>query len=393
MKEMILCGHTGSFNHGCEAIIKGTAELLAAQNIQPVLATKAKSQDEAFGVTEFSSLVEYTPLNGKPIHLFIGRVINKITHPPIGTEYFHGRKVWKRLKGNVALNVGGDTYCYDIPRTSMALNWYTQKKNIPNILWACSIEKSALTEPIMKDLNRYTMIMPRESLTYDYLLQAGIPKKKLTACVDPAFALSPEPVQLDESFFKKKVIGINLSPLVVSEGAEKNIVMDNYCMMIDYIIEKTAYNICFIPHVYDAKTGSQDLVTLKEMQDKYKETKRTLLIEKDYNCRQLKHIISKCDMMVCARTHASIAAYSSAVPTLVMGYSVKSLGIAQDLFGTHEGYVLPAQGLKSDTDLLDAFKVMEKNQVEIKKHLKSELPTYRQKAIDAARVLAEFTKA
>lgn len=390
MKDIILCGHTGSANHGCEAIIKGTAELLAAHKIKPVLATKARAQDEAFGTAEFSELVDYEELSGMPARLFIGRVVNRLTNPPIGTEYFHGRKVWKRLKGNMALNVGGDTYCYDIPRTSMALNWYTQKKGIPNVLWACSIEKSALTAPIIKDLSRYTLIMPRESLTHGYLQEAGIPDERLVPCVDPAFLLSPEAVELDEVFFKKKTVGINLSPLVVSEGENAHIVMDNYTRLIDYILENTDYNICFIPHVYDEKTRSQDLEPLVRLQEKYKNTKRTMLINKDYNCRQLKHIISRCTLLVVARTHASIAAYSSAVPALVLGYSVKSLGIAKDLFGRHEGYVLSAQTLKSEEELTDAFKTLDKNQKKVKQHLTKIMPEYRQKALTAAEVLADM---
>ncbi len=344
-------------------------------------------------MSAFSDIVEYKPLNDKPLKLLIGRIINKLTNPPIGTEYFHGRNVWKRLKGNVALNVGGDTYCYDVPRTSMALNWYTSKKKIPNILWACSIEKSALTEPIKKDLKRYTQIMPRETLTYVYLAEIGIPDAKLILCADPAFALSYEVVALNDAFFKNGAVGINLSPLVVSEGATDSIVWDNYCRMIDYIIEKTDYNICFVPHVYEAEKGSQDLETLGKLNEKYSKTGRTLLIEQDYNCRQLKYIISKCKLMVAARTHASIAAYSSAVPTLVMGYSVKSLGIAKDLFGTHEGYVLPAQGLKRETDLLEAFKALDANKEPIKQHLSKIMPDYRQKAIDAAKLLADYAKA
>lgn len=387
-----MCGHTGSFNHGCEAIIKGTAELLAEEGIKPVLATKALSQDIANGIDEFYDMVEYEVLNDKPVKLFVGRIINKLTNPPIGTEYFHGRKVWKRLAGNVALNVGGDTYCYDMPRSSLALNWYTSKKHIPNILWACSIEKSAITPPIKADLSRYALIMPRESLTYQNLIEAGISPDKLTACVDPAFALSTEAVKLDEDFFKKCVVGINLSPLVVSEGAEENMVMDNYHRMIDHILEATDYNICFIPHVYSAAKGSEDLVPLTALQEKYKKTGRTLLIDKDDNCRQLKYIISRCTLLVCARTHASIAGYSSLVPTLVMGYSVKSLGIAKDLFGRHEGYVLPAQDLKKATELTEAFKALDKDKAKIKKHLAEIMPAYRQKAYNAASVLAEYAK-
>lgn len=60
-------------------------------------------------------------------------------------------------------------------------------------------------------------------------------------------------------------------------------------------------------------------------------------------------------MFIGARTHATIAAYSSCVPTLVVGYSIKARGIAKDLFGTDEGYVLPVQALAKKEDLVNAF--------------------------------------
>ena len=61
-----------------------------------------------------------------------------------------------------------------------------------------------------------------------------------------------------------------------------------------------------------------------------------------------------------ARTHSTIAAYSSGVPTLVIGYSVKSRGIATDLFGTTEGYVLPVQEIRDTDSLIKAYEQMMK---------------------------------
>ena len=65
----------------------------------------------------------------------------------------------------------------------------------------------------------------------------------------------------------------------------------------------------------------------------------------DAPCEELKGCISRCRFLVAARTHASIAAYSTGVPTLVAGYSVKARGIARDLFGTEDGHVLPVQAM------------------------------------------------
>ena len=56
-------------------------------------------------------------------------------------------------------------------------------------------------------------------------------------------------------------------------------------------------------------------------------------------------IISKCRFFVVARTHATIAAYSTGVPTIVISYSVKSRGIARDLFGDEKGYAVSWKSL------------------------------------------------
>ncbi len=59
--------------------------------------------------------------------------------------------------------------------------------------------------------------------------------------------------------------------------------------------------------------------------------------------------------MIAARTHASIAGYSTGVPTLVVGYSVKAVGIASDLFGIAINYVLPVNALSREEELTEAF--------------------------------------
>ena len=96
----------------------------------------------------------------------------------------------------------------------------------------------------------------------------------------------------------------------------------------------------------------------------------------DHNCEELKGYISRCRFMVTARTHASIAAYSTCVPTLVVGYSVKARGIAKDLFGTDKNYVIPVQSLKEEKNLLEAFKWLQNNEASVRNHLNAFIPEY-----------------
>ena len=105
---------------------------------------------------------------------------------------------------------------------------------------------------------------------------------------------------------------------------------------------------------------------------------------------ELKGYIAACDLFIGARTHATIAAYSSHVPTLVVGYSVKARGIAQDLFGTFENYVLPVQELEEKEDLSKAFRWLEQNQTQIHDHLIHTMPDYKKKAESARNYLDEI---
>ena len=71
-------------------------------------------------------------------------------------------------------------------------------------------------------------------------------------------------------------------------------------------------------------------------------------------------------MGIFARTHASIAAYSSMIPTIVLGYSIKSIGIADDL--GMESYVLQ-RGELEDGQLSKCLQMLLKNEDSVKKQL------------------------
>ena len=81
-------------------------------------------------------------------------------------------------------------------------------------------------------------------------------------------------------------------------------------------------------------------------------------------------------MFVCARTHASIAAYSTCVPTIVLGYSVKARGIARDIWGEEKNYVIPVQSLKTENDMVSALQWMMEHEDEMRRHLLQVMPNY-----------------
>lgn len=376
MKKVILCGHTGSHNRGCEAIIKSTANMFSSMGVETVLATHDLPYDQQLGTSEFSQIVEYAEFRNHPMRRVTSLFFDKVLKAQYVANSLRQMDVWKAAQGNIALNVGGDTYCYDVmPKISINLNKYCTKHRIPCIFWGCSIENEKINNPtIFADLQRYTLIAPRESLTYQYLVEAGIPEDKLLLMADPAFTLVTVPCTLPKNFVPKNTVGINLSPLVMGWSNNGELVWDNYCSTIDYIIGETDMNICLIPHVY--RTASDyDMIPHLKLYEKYKDTGRVAIInDTSLSCKHLKYIISQCRFLITARTHASIAAYSSIVPTLVLGYSIKSIGIAVDLFDTSENYVVSTDKLSMSSQLKNTFCYIIDNEQEIISTLRERVP-------------------
>ena len=178
-----------------------------------------------------------------------------------------------------------------------------------------------------------------------------------------------------------------MSPVATKNACAGENLIGYIVEMVDYIIDTTTYQIALIPHV--VIDGNDDRKVLKEIQMKCKEPKRTVMIEDD-NCMVLKGDNSRCELFIGARTHATIAAYSTIVPTVVLGYSIKARGIARDLFGTEEKYVLPVQKIESSKSLIENFLWLDKNKAEIRRILSDIMPKYKRRIEEGVNCVEEI---
>lgn len=366
--KKVLFMHSGSGNHGCEAIVRTTAELLGGpENV--LLWSLAKQEDVQYGAAELvekivisEELRRFSPAYFEA--LWRRRVLRQ---PAANMDVF----LRQTFKGHVALSIGGDNYCYPwSANQAVELNRKIRKHAKATVLWGCSIDPEAITPQVREDLAKYDLITAREPITYE-LLKAINPNTIRVA--DPAFTLRREELPLPEGFVEGNTVGVNVSPLIMQYGTEGNLILTNYEMMIRRILEQTQMHVCLIPHV--VWENNDDRGPLRYLYDKFCDSGRVSMVQ-DANAEQLKGYIARCRFFVGARTHATIAAYSTCVPTLVVGYSVKSRGIARDLFGTEENYVLPVQALKAETDLADAFSWMLDNETPIRDRLHQIMPEY-----------------
>jgi colanic acid/amylovoran biosynthesis protein len=178
-----------------------------------------------------------------------------------------------------------------------------------------------------------------------------------------------------------KIVGINLSPYVLKYQGENSNLMDSSIALVQHILDNTSYNVALIPHV--TQPNNNDWEILKILYDKFKKTERILLVGQEYNSPQIKYLISNCKLFIGARTHATIAAYSTCVPTLALGYSVKAKGIARDIFGSEEGLVLPIQEIEDEQQLIKAFDLLCEREDKLREYLINYMPRYIQSAWNA----------
>ncbi len=380
MKRIFLCGNTGTANRGCEAIVRSSIKVLGCRSGDVYLSTFAPVSDAEVAKELGINMLAYNKYPSS-LHRYFYGALKKLTgNPRIGQSYIQKPLFSRITDKDLCLNIGGDTYCYGAPTVSYALNSYTHKHGIDNILWCCSIEGSAIKGDMLKDLKRYKYIFAREIITYNSLIEAGIDKSKVVKCCDPAFSLDIKEIELPDGFAVKNTVGINVSDITVNNKHPH--VYTNVIALIRHILDNTDMSVCLIPHVYDIKRNTGDYPILKKIHGEINDP-RVSMVDGEYTCEELKYIISQCRFLVAARTHATIAAYSSAVPTLVIGYSVKSRGIATDLFGKDEGYVISYKDLSEKNELIPAFTGIVAQEKELIEKLKSFVSEYRKELSDA----------
>ena len=373
MSNYFIYNHGGSGNHGCEALVRTVLNLFQDGEKLTVL-SESPQQDLRYGIQDLAVLESATTAHSKASLSFWDAYLTlKTTKDYIKMDVLPYRKPISALNGGMTeLSIGGDIYCYEDYRKFILLHDLIAGRGCKSVLLGCSLDEKLFRDPeFVADMKRYTYISARESLTYNMLKEAGLTNIGLTP--DSAFTLETERLPLPAGFVEGNTIGINFSPLVVRKEAAQGMVMENFVRLVRWILDNTDCSVALIPHV--VWRDNDDRTVLQQLCDTINCPERVVLIG-DHNCMQLKGFISRCRFFIGARTHATIAAYSTLVPTLVLGYSVKSRGIATDLFGTDENYVLPVQQLGAPDALTDAFRWLMAHEQEVRGKLAAVMPGY-----------------
>lgn len=368
--KYVMYPHGGSGNHGCEAIVRSTVKLIGGQSI---LFTNKIVEDQEVGLQDLCKLdVAEKPISSGSVPHLLAIFRNRVLRHADAFDRLIFQHIVEYAKDvDFVLGIGGDNYCYDTPEFIYLVNRMVDEAKIKRILWGASVEPGAIDDRMLQDLRGYYKIWARESLTYEALSAKGLTQTFLQP--DPAFVLDRKDLPLPDGFVEGNTVGINVSPMIIGYEKSQGMTLRNYVHLMKYIIEESDMQVALIPHV--VWNHNDDRKPLTQLHDMFKETGRVVMIE-DHNAEELKGYIARCRFMVVARTHASIAAYSTQVPTLVVGYSVKARGIAKDIFGTEDNYVIPVQSLQKVDDLTNGFKWLMAHEKDIKVHYTKVMPEY-----------------
>lgn len=381
--KYFLFNHVGSLNHGCEAIVRGTVNIVdnADKNAQFVLSSFAPETDS--GITE----VEKRTFAVRQLS-FMEKLVSAFNIKVRHSEEYALRKMYSDITAqaqdcDICVSIGGDTYCYGDNHGIQVLTRELKKSGKKVVLWGASIGEEDLSEEKLQSLKDFDAIFTRESLTYE-LLKNKNANENIFLNPDPAFCMERDDVKLIEGFTKENTLGLNVSPLVEGYNPEITKVTSDF---IRYILENTTLNILLVPHVVEK--GNNDYEYMTQFYEQFKDSGRVATLPPDLNAKQYKGYIANTRFFIGARTHATIAAYSSGVPTAVLGYSVKSRGLAKDLFG-EELYVLNSRKLTDAQPVIDTFNSLVENENEIKGVLMKKISLYLRNAMQMGDKLSKL---
>ena len=167
--KYVMYPHGGSGNHGCEAIVRTTVNLLGED---AGLYSSRPSQDVEVGLNKICRVeLAEQPIGRGGLVYFKALLKSKFLGRKDAFDEAVFRQVLKGTKlADCFLSIGGDNYCYGHNRFIYLVNRMIDRKGIPRILWGSSVEPDSIDGLMLSDLNGYKKIWARESLTYEALL-------------------------------------------------------------------------------------------------------------------------------------------------------------------------------------------------------------------------------
>lgn len=330
-----LYGIRGTYNFGCEAIVRGAVQFI--NDVLPRPQVVYFSYSFEFDKKALADLdIVVVPLVEN--YNLTTRVINKLLDVSEAEKRlfpFSLRKILDDI--DLIISIGGDIYT--IPsflREKEKYKYYNplvdfcERSKKPVVVYGASVGPWGVYERAVdyykRNLSKYRAILCRERETVTYLEGLGLHNTYFFP--DPAFQLGEQRNNRGQS------IGINLSPLSLKEiyGDYNDEHIERLASLTDRIYEKTGRDVVFLPHVLSKNINDNDLFFLKKVRDKMKHSENVSIADSKLGFLGIKEAIRDCFIVISARMHCAINALEENVPTIFLSYSQKSIGMCQYVY-------------------------------------------------------------
>jgi colanic acid/amylovoran biosynthesis protein len=395
---ILLIGMVGVENYGCEAIVRGTEKIIRSEYVDAdiVYATSRcclaydmeKLHDSQVRAVERKRVSRYSPKN----------VVRKLLST-IGVEWQPRYDSLRMLEGvNGVLSIGGDLYTlnpkggYD--SSLQKFGDAVLKKGIPYVLWGASIgsfsDNPKAERMVTAHLKRVSLITARETTTSEYLKKIGV-CDNVILCADPAYVVASE-IKQDTCFNNNKLtIGINLSPMSVKySGMSIEEAISVQGEVLQELVKKLNASIMLIPHTCCYfNEGDDDTRYLRRLRQVIRAEfqKAIVLLDNDIGFAGTKKELIKCDLVIAARMHCAINSLAAHVPTILISYSHKAVGMCQYIYGNGD-WVIPLSEFGS-VHVLEKVRLMKEQQQKIRAYLAKRIPEIQQDAYRPMQALKE----
>lgn len=388
--KILLIGIGGVYNYGCEAIVRGTEIIVRSEypDANIVYASHRVTDDCKKLKGSQVQVIE----RGKFRRFSLKNICRKLL-TLAGIKWCPMVDSIRLVEGvDAVFSIGGDIYTL-APNGGYSMSFpkfgdAVRKQGIPYALWGASVGPFT-TNPkaekvYTKHLKGLSLITARETATVDYLRTLGI-SDNVVSCADPAYVVAPE-IKADGIIRqgRKFTIGINLSPLSVSytDQAEDDVIHAQ-AQTIEGLIKTFDAHIVLIPHVVtDFSEGDDDLRYLckikKSVASEYQDA--LTLLASDLGFVGTKKELIKCDLVIAARMHCAINALAAQVPTILIAYSQKAVGMCQYVYGNGD-WVLPLSLFTEEGVIEKKVRSIKDQEVKIRDYLAGRIPEIQQEAL------------
>lgn len=390
MNRIGIYGIGGLHNFGCEAIVRGTVNIIRHISCEEPQITYY-SYNYQYDKSVIKDLgIEIESIESKSS--FFRRVISKLIDVFRIPYVPFCRTTFNKIiaKSDVVFSVGGDLYTipkylrekkkYRYQNRIVAFGEKAIEENRRMVVFGASIgpfgNYKRAVDYYRNHLMKTDLIVAREEKCIDYLNSINV-SSNTCFFPDPAFFVSIESEELE-----KKYIGINLSPYSIVElyGNIDEAVICKMATLIERIYSENKIDILLIPHVVSNSIEDDDKRFLEKIYNHISEKCKThVQISKANSFLAVKKELRNCRIVASARMHCAINATVEGVPTLFLSYSDKAEGMARYIYGSDK-WVIPVENMESSlvqklSELIDEEKQVSEFLVDRLKEIKNNLLT------------------